>query len=78
MSDVQKTVEETPAVVSATEPVVTPAVVAPATDATEVVDATETTATPAVENTEVAEPVKEEIKPASEGILGYKAPGLVK
>ncbi|KAJ5318804.1 hypothetical protein MYU51_012807 [Penicillium brevicompactum] len=79
MSDVQKTVEETPAVVPATEPVVE----TPATEATEApkeAEATEpeTTATPAVENSEAAEPVKEEIKPATEGTLGHKAPGLVK
>ena len=78
MSDVQKTVEETPAVVPATEPVVE----TPATEATEAPKETEaaeeTTATPAVENTEAAEPTKEEVKPATEGTLGYKAPGLVK
>jgi hypothetical protein len=77
MSDVQKTVEETPAVVPATEAVVaTPVVDATEAKETEVAETTETT--PAVEDTEAAEPVKEEIKPASEGILGYKAPGLVK
>ncbi|KAJ5107917.1 hypothetical protein N7456_004592 [Penicillium angulare] len=85
MSDVQKPVEETPAVVPAAET----AVEAPA--ATETTEApketTEAAATPAVEEaatdkpaetTEAAEEKKEEIKPATEGILGHKAPGLVK
>ncbi|KAJ5168310.1 uncharacterized protein N7482_003904 [Penicillium canariense] len=83
MSDVQKPVEETPAVVPATEPVAeapaateTPAVEAPKEEAVPETAADETTATPEV--VETAEAVKEEVKPASEGTLGYKAPGLVK
>ncbi|KAJ5730034.1 uncharacterized protein N7483_004542 [Penicillium malachiteum] len=80
MSDVQKPVEETPAAVPAVET----AVEAPA--ATETTEAPQETteAAPVVEEaaTETAEApkedVKEEVKPASEGILGHKGPGLVK
>ncbi|CDM36751.1 hypothetical protein DTO013E5_2873 [Penicillium roqueforti] len=76
MSEVQKTVEETPVV-----PTVEPAVETPATEAA--VEAPketteEPTATPAIESTEASEPAKEEVKPASEGVLGHKGPGLVK
>ncbi|KAJ5476411.1 hypothetical protein N7475_002140 [Penicillium sp. IBT 31633x] len=78
MSDVQKPVEETPAVVPATETTVETPAVEPTVEAPKETEAAETTATPAVENTEAAEPVKEEVKPATDGVLGYKAPGLVK
>ncbi|KAJ5942355.1 hypothetical protein N7516_002523 [Penicillium verrucosum] len=79
MSEVQKTVEETPAVVPAVETAVeTPATEAAVETPKETTEAAEPTATPAVESTEAAEPVKEEVKPATEGVLGYKAPGLVK
>ena len=70
MSDAQKPVEETPAVVPAAEPVVE----APKEEETPAVE--ETTATPEV--AETTEAAKEEVKPATEGTLGYKAPGLVK
>ncbi|KAJ5449028.1 hypothetical protein N7445_003849 [Penicillium cf. griseofulvum] len=75
MSEVQKIVEETPAVVPAVETAVeTPAEAVEAPKET----SEEPTATPAVESTETAEPAKEEVKPATDGVLGYKAPGLVK
>ncbi|KAJ5972225.1 uncharacterized protein N7479_002143 [Penicillium vulpinum] len=76
MSDAQKTVEETPAVVPAVETIAE----TPAEAAVEAPKETEAepTATPVVESTEGAEAVKEEVKPATEGVLGYKAPGLVK
>ncbi|KAJ5707064.1 hypothetical protein N7488_006865 [Penicillium malachiteum] len=84
MSDVQKPVEETPAAVRAVET----AVEAPATETTETTEAPQETteAAPVVEEaadkpaeTEAPkEDVKEEVKPASEGILGHKGPGLVK
>ncbi|KAK2809954.1 hypothetical protein FQN50_003368 [Emmonsiellopsis sp. PD_5] len=80
MSEVQKPVEETPAAAPAAEPAVTETPAA--------VPAAETPAEPAAASTEpaaetpAAEPAKEEAKtevtPASEGVLGYKAPGLVK
>ncbi|KAJ5779425.1 hypothetical protein N7457_007145 [Penicillium paradoxum] len=73
MADVQKTVEETPVVPAAETAVET----APEATAEAPTEAAETTATPAVEN-EAAEPAKEEVKPATEGVLGYKGPGLVK
>ncbi|KAJ5205989.1 hypothetical protein N7491_003388 [Penicillium cf. griseofulvum] len=75
MSEVQKIVEETPTVVPAVETAVeTPAEAVEAPKET----SEEPTATPAVESTETAEPAKEEVKPATDGVLGYKAPGLVK
>ncbi|KAK2730948.1 hypothetical protein FQN55_005270 [Onygenales sp. PD_40] len=80
MSEVQKPVEETPAAAPAAEPAVTETPAA--------APAAETPAEPAAASTEpaaetpAAEPAKEEAKtevtPASEGVLGYKAPGLVK
>ncbi|KAJ5732713.1 hypothetical protein N7493_004194 [Penicillium malachiteum] len=83
MSDVQKPVEETPVAVPAVET----AVEAPATETTEAPQET-TEAAPVVEEAAADKPaetaeapkedVKEEVKPASEGILGHKGPGLVK
>ncbi|KGO78520.1 hypothetical protein PITC_067870 [Penicillium italicum] len=79
MSEVQKIVEETPEVAPAVETAVETPVTEAAVEAPkEPSEAAEPTATPAVEDTEAAEPVKEEVKPATEGVLGYKAPGLVK
>ena len=83
MSDVQKPVEETPVAVPApaVEPVEAPAatepvVEAPKEEVNEAAAVTEPTAVP--EATEPTEEVKEEVKPATEGTLGHKAPGLVK
>ncbi|RAH45195.1 uncharacterized protein BO95DRAFT_464264 [Aspergillus brunneoviolaceus CBS 621.78] len=93
MSEVQKPVEETaapvvapvteaPAVteVAATEPAAAEApkeTPAEATEATPAAPAEEPKAdAPAEEAKE--EPKKEEVTPAEEGVLGYKAPGLVK
>ena len=78
MSEVQKPVEETP--------VAAPAVVEPA-PATEAAAPAETPAEPAASSTEpatetVQEPAKDETKaevePATDGVLGFKGPGLVK
>ncbi len=62
-----KAVEETP-VVPTEAPVETPA----ATETAPVVEET-----PKEEAAEAA-PVKEEVKPVEEGVLGYKGPGLLK
>jgi hypothetical protein len=56
-------------------PEITTAVTAEATPAAE---APAAAAEPAKEEAAVAAPVKEEIKPVEEGILGYKGPGLLK
>jgi len=83
MSDTQKPVEETSVVAPASTepPAVEPAPEVSAVDTAEADTApvTETTEAPAEQPKE--EPPKEESKeitPASDGILGYKAPGLVK
>ncbi|EFE42659.1 conserved lysine-rich protein, putative [Trichophyton verrucosum HKI 0517] len=86
MSEVQKPVEETPAVVpettaaataAATEtPAVTEPVVAATTPAEEPAKATEEA--PAAEEPAKEEPAAKEVVPATDGQLGYKAPGLVK
>ncbi|EFR01607.1 hypothetical protein MGYG_04610 [Nannizzia gypsea CBS 118893] len=86
MSEVQKPIEETPAVVPETVTAVTvPATETPA--ATEPAAAATTTEEPVkvAEETPAAaeEPAKEEtaakeVVPATDGQLGYKAPGLVK
>lgn len=82
MSEAQKPVEEVPAAVPATapaaEPTPAPEAPAPAVESTPAdAPATEATKeTPAAE-----EPAKEEVKevtPATDGVLGYKAPGLVR
>ncbi|KAJ5892560.1 hypothetical protein N7504_009251 [Penicillium tannophilum] len=86
MSDVQKPVEETPVVVPAAEPAVEVPATTEATEApkeTTEVAPVEETATDKLAETEAPkeeakEEAKEEVKPASEGILGHKAPGLVK
>ncbi|PGH32684.1 hypothetical protein GX50_04531 [[Emmonsia] crescens] len=84
MSEVQKPVEETPAAVPAIEPAMdTPAAdTAPAAETAAETPATATSepaadASAAGEESAKEEP-KAEIIPASEGVLGYKAPGLVK
>ena len=78
MSDVQK-IEETPAVVPVTEtPVEVPVTETPAVEAPKETEAIEETAAETTEAAAPAEEVKEEIKPATDGTLGYKAPGLVK
>ncbi|EEQ88117.1 hypothetical protein RJZ56_005244 [Blastomyces dermatitidis] len=81
MSEVQKPVEEVPAATPATEPSKdAPAASAAETPAETAAPATNEPAANAPSSAE--EPTKEEpnaeIKPASEGVLGYKAPGLVK
>ncbi|KAM5429935.1 hypothetical protein McanCB56680_001501 [Microsporum canis] len=80
MSEAQKPVEETPAVVPATVPETTteaPVVTEPAaeTPAEEPVKAAEET--PAAEEPK-EETAAKEVVPATDGQLGYKAPGLVK
>lgn len=93
MSEVQKPVEQTPAVAPATE--TTPATEAPAAAETSETPTAATEAAPAeqaegakdaAENKDAAaeqpkedsKDAKKEVTPASEGQLGYKAPGLVK
>lgn len=66
------------------EPVAAP--VATETPAVEPVPEVKATEEPSTEapaatepaTTEEAAPIKEEIKPVEEGVLGYKAPGLLK
>ncbi|GBF60375.1 hypothetical protein TMEN_2800 [Trichophyton mentagrophytes] len=86
MSEVQKPAEETPAVVpettaaattAATEtPAVTEPVAAATTTTEEPVKAAEEA--PAAEEAAKEEPAAKEVVPATDGQLGYKAPGLVK
>jgi cell division septation protein DedD len=78
MSEAPKTVEEPVAAAPATETPAAEAVVESTPAVTE--PATETPATTTTEpaTTEAAAPVKEEVKPVEEGVLGYKAPGLLK
>ncbi|EZF27033.1 hypothetical protein A7C99_1461 [Trichophyton rubrum] len=83
MSEVQKPAEETPAVVpetTTTAATETPAVTEPVAAATatpeEPVKAAEEA--PAAEEPAKEEPAPKEITPATDGQLGYKAPGLVK
>ncbi|KAJ5810116.1 uncharacterized protein N7503_002334 [Penicillium pulvis] len=86
MSDVQKPVEETPVVIPAAETAVEVPATTEATEApketTEVAPVEETATDKPAETEapkeEAKEEAKEEVKPASEGILGHKAPGLVK
>ncbi|KAE8144155.1 Pleckstrin homology domain-containing protein [Aspergillus avenaceus] len=93
MSDTQKPVEETPVAASTTAPVtdttVTEATIGtetPAAEAPQETPAGNTEATPAPEEDkgdetateQPKEDKKEEVTPASEGVLGHKAPGLVK
>ncbi|GIK03123.1 hypothetical protein Aspvir_007192 [Aspergillus viridinutans] len=91
MSEVQKPVEETPVAVPAAEPVAeAPAAVeaaateAPAAEAPKETPVENAEATPAAAETTEApaeqpkEEAKEEITPATEGVLGHKGPGLVK
>ncbi|KAJ9228881.1 hypothetical protein DTO169E5_9035 [Paecilomyces variotii] len=82
MSDTQKPVEETPAAAPATEtPAEAPATETPAAEAPQETPAEATEAAPAAESTEEApkeEEAKKEVTPATDGVLGYKAPGLVK
>jgi hypothetical protein len=91
MSEVQKPVEETPVVVPAAEPVVeapaateAAATEAPAAEAPKETPVENGEATPAAAETTEAtaeqskEEAKEEITPATEGVLGHKGPGLVK
>jgi hypothetical protein len=74
MSDAQNTVTETPEVVV---PVAdAPATEATTTEAAATTEAPAATETPAAPTT-TAEATKE-ITPATDGILGYKGPGLVK
>lgn len=82
MSEAQKPVEEIPVVAPAVE--ATPLAAEPQAPVTEVpaateapvVDAPQEPAAP-VEETAKEEP-KVEVTPATDGVLGYKAPGLVK
>ncbi|EEP80992.1 predicted protein [Uncinocarpus reesii 1704] len=81
MSEAQKPAEETPVVPPAAEPVPVAEAQAPATETTAPADAPATEA-PTDAPAEAEEPPKEEPKaevtPATDGVLGYKAPGLVK
>ncbi|EZF29033.1 hypothetical protein H101_07280 [Trichophyton interdigitale H6] len=86
MSEVQKPAEETPAVVPETTaaattaasetPAVTEPVAAATTTTEEPVKAAEEA--PAAEEAAKEEPAAKEVVPATDGQLGYKAPGLVK
>lgn len=92
MSDAQKPVEETPAAAPAETPAAEPAAAdAPAAEAPKETPAetsepaAESAAAPAETTEAAAEPAKEEaakenkeVTPATDGVLGYKAPGLVK
>ncbi|KAH2762336.1 hypothetical protein KXW10_009805 [Aspergillus fumigatus] len=90
MSEVQKPVEETPVAVPTAEPVEAPAATeaaateAPAAEAPKETPVENGEATPAAAETTEAtaeqpkEEAKEEITPATEGVLGHKGPGLVK
>ncbi|PYH84472.1 hypothetical protein BO82DRAFT_381604 [Aspergillus uvarum CBS 121591] len=93
MSEVQKPVEETaaPVVAPVTEAPAVPEVAATETAAVEApketpAEAAEATPAAAAEEPKAdapaeevkEEPKKEEVTPAEEGVLGYKAPGLVK
>ncbi|KMK62514.1 conserved lysine-rich protein [Aspergillus fumigatus Z5] len=90
MSEVQKPVEEAPVAVPTTEPVEAPAATeaaateAPAAEAPKETPVENGEATPAAAETTEAtaeqpkEEAKEEITPATEGVLGHKGPGLVK
>ncbi|KAG9235426.1 Pleckstrin homology domain-containing protein [Amylocarpus encephaloides] len=85
MSEAPKTVEEpVVAPTTTTAPAVAepaPAAATPAVEPAVVEPAAETTETPAVAAPVVEEetaPVKEDVKPVEEGVLGYKGPGLLK
>ncbi|KAF9895442.1 hypothetical protein FE257_000348 [Aspergillus nanangensis] len=89
MSDAQKPVEETPVAAPAdTTPAVDAAapevpakdtpVEAPKETTAESSEAAPTEEAKKDETEQPKEEAKEEVKPASEGVLGYKAPGLVK
>ncbi|KAJ6171029.1 Pleckstrin homology domain-containing protein [Penicillium chermesinum] len=82
MSDVQKPVEEVPAAVPATETTEASTTTEASAEvpAAEETLATEEAAKPAEETKpeEAKEETKEEVKPATEGVLGHKAPGLIK
>lgn len=73
MSEAPKTVDEPVAAAPSTETPAAEPVVESAPAVTEPV-----TETPAATTNEAAAPVKEEVKPVEEGVLGYKAPGLIK
>jgi hypothetical protein len=68
---------ETPVVETVAESTPVVETAAPAETATEAPAATET-ALAAAEEAAAAAPVEEEAKPVEEGVLGYKAPGLIK
>jgi hypothetical protein len=75
MSDTQKPTEETTAPAEAAEtPAPAPAVDAPAEASADVV--TEVPPAAATEEPPKEEETKKEVTPATEGVLGYKAPGL--
>ncbi|EEH41528.1 hypothetical protein PAAG_03092 [Paracoccidioides lutzii Pb01] len=81
MSEVRKPAEEIPVVASAVEPATDATAAAAATAATAASPTETPTQTPApAADTAVAaeEPAKEEVKPATDGVLGHKSPGLVK
>ena len=80
MSEVQKPVEEPVAAPTTETPAVEPETKAVEETPAPVETATETPAVAedAPATTEEAAPVKEEAKPVEEGVLGYKAPGLIK
>jgi hypothetical protein len=86
MSDTQKPVEETPVAAPVTDAPAateTPATEAPketpaAAESSEAAPATEETKKEEEQPKEEAKEEPKEVTPASEGVLGYKAPGLVK
>ncbi|WEW55754.1 hypothetical protein PRK78_001187 [Emydomyces testavorans] len=82
MSEAQKPVEETPVAAPATEtPAAATEAPAPVSEVTAPVDAPATEApkdTPAQPEVPAKEESKAEVTPATDGVLGYKAPGLVK
>ncbi|PGH08120.1 hypothetical protein AJ80_07914 [Polytolypa hystricis UAMH7299] len=78
MSEAQKPVEETPVVApAATEPAPAAEAAAPAETPAEPAPAATEAATEAAEEPAKEEP-KAEVKPATDGVLGFKGPGLVK
>ncbi|KDB27641.1 hypothetical protein H109_00581 [Trichophyton interdigitale MR816] len=80
MSEVQKPAEETPAVVPETTAAATTAATETPAVTEPVAAATTTTEEPvkAAEEAPAAEEAAKEVVPATDGQLGYKAPGLVK
>jgi hypothetical protein len=76
MSEAAKPVEEP--VVAPEAPVEAPAVEAAPVETTEAATEEPAATEPAATEEAPAAPVKEDVKPAEEGVLGYKGPGLFK